>query len=144
LPGDDLLQDARQALPGPGPPVPAGLDRQGLGPQLEQEVLEGAVVAEVPLHLPPLDLVERRLRDEQVPRVHDLAEVPEEEGEQEGADVLAVHVGVRHDDDPVVAQLLKVEFRLDAGPEGGDQHPDLLRREHPVCPCPLGVQDLAP
>ena len=56
----------------------------------------------------------------------------------------AVHVGVGHDDDLVVAQLAEVELVApDAGAERGDQRADLLAAEHPVEPRPLDVQDLA-
>ncbi len=57
-----------------------------------------------------------------------------EEGEQQGADVGAVHVRVGHDDDAVVAQLRHVEVvaasgaaRLaDAGAQGRDQREDFV------------------
>ena len=57
-----------------------------------------------------------------------LRKMAEEEREEERSDVLAVHVGVRHDDDAVVAELGGVEFRIDAGAERGDQDADLLGR----------------
>ncbi len=41
--------------------------------------------------------------------------------------MFAVHVGVRHDDDAVVAQLRDVEIvAADAGAERGDQRADFL------------------
>ena len=56
----------------------------------------------------------------------------------------AVHVGIRHDDDLVVAQLVDVEFiPPDAGAQRGDQRADLLARQHPVEARALDVQDLA-
>src|SRR3546814_4451081 len=68
----------------------------------------------------------------------------EEEGEQQGADVAAVHIGVGHDDDLVVAQLVDVELvAADAGAERGDQGADLLRGQHLVEARPLDVEDLA-
>ena len=67
-----------------------------------------------------------------------------EEGEQQRADVAAVHVRVAHDDDPVVAQLPGVEVVLaDARAERGDHVADLLRGERLVEPRLLDVQDLA-
>ena len=57
----------------------------------------------------------------------------------------AVHVGVAHDDDAVVAQLGDVEVvRAHPGPEGGDDVADLLRGERLVEARLLDVQDLAP
>ena len=51
----------------------------------------------------------------------------EEEGQQQRADMRAVDVGVGHDDDLVVAQLVEVEVvAADAGAERGDQRADLL------------------
>ena len=52
-----------------------------------------------------LDLVERRLGDVDVAALDELAHLAVEEGEQQGADVGAVHVRVGHQDDAVVAQL---------------------------------------
>src|SRR3712207_9458017 len=54
---------------------------------------------------------------------------PEQQGQQQRADVLAVDVGVRHQDDLVVAQLRDVELVVDAGAEGGDHRLDLVRSE---------------
>ena len=65
--------------------------------------------------LAELHLVERRLRDVDVAALHQHRHLPVEEGQQQGADVRAVHVGVGHDDDAVVAQLVGVEvFSADA------------------------------
>jgi hypothetical protein len=58
-----------------------------------------------------------------------LRHLAEEEGEQQRADMRAVHVGVGHDDDLVVAQLVGCRTRpADAGAERGDQRADLLAR----------------
>ena len=62
-----------------------------------------------------------------MPALDQLRHLPEEEGEQQRADVRAVHVRVRHDDDAVVAQLVGVELlAADAGAERRDQRADLL------------------
>ena len=55
------------------------------------------------------DLIERRLGDEDAALADEFGHLAEEEGEQEGADVGAVHVGVGHDDDFAVAELGDVE-----------------------------------
>ena len=55
----------------------------------------------------------------------------EEEGQQQGADVGAVHIGVGHDDDAVVADLLRIHVGF-AGLEsadGGVKRGDFLRRQ---------------
>ena len=56
----------------------------------------------------------------------------------------AVHVGIGHDDDLVVAQFLDVELIApDTGAKRGDQRADGFRRQHPVKTRPFDVQDLA-
>ena len=56
----------------------------------------------------------------------------------------AVDVGVGHDDDLVIAQLVDVELiPADAGAERHDQRADFLRRQHLVETRALHVQDLA-
>ncbi len=74
--------------------------------------------------------------------VDDFAHLPVEEREQQGADVGAVDVGICHDDDLVIAQLVGAEFvGADAGAERGDQGADLLGREHLVHPRALDVEN---
>ena len=56
----------------------------------------------------------------------------------------AVHVGVRHDDDAVVAQLLDVEvLAADSAAERRDHRLDLVAAQHLVEARLLDVQDLA-
>ena len=56
----------------------------------------------------------------------------------------AVDVGIRHDDDLVVAQLVGVELVLaDRCAERGDQRADFLAREHLVEARALDIEDLA-
>ena len=70
--------------------------------------------------------------------------LPEEEGQQQRANMRAVHVRVRHDDDAVVAQLVGVEFlAADAGAERRDQRADLLAAEHLVEARALDVEDFS-
>ena len=90
-----------------------------------------------------LHAVERRLRDIQVAGVDQLRHMAEKEGKQQGTDMRAVHVGIGHDDDPVVAQLLEGEAVADAGAEGGDQRLDRVETQDLVQPRLLHVQDLA-
>ncbi len=56
----------------------------------------------------------------------------------------AIDVGVGHDDDAVIAQLLDVEFFLaDARTQSGNQSADLGRAEHFVKTGLLNVENLA-
>ena len=109
----------------------------------DQVVLERDLVLEILLGLAARHFVERRLRDVEMAALDDLRHLPVEEGQQQGADMGAVHVGVRHDDDLVVAQLLDVELLADAGAERGDQGADLLAGEHLVDAGALDVENLA-
>ena len=102
------------------------------------------IVLHVLLGLAALHFVERRLGDVDVAALQQLRHLPVEEGEQQRADVGAVHVRVGHDDDAVVAQLVGVElFLADAAAERGDERAHFLRREHLVEARLLHVEDLA-
>jgi hypothetical protein len=91
-----------------------------------------------------LDLVQRRLGDVDVAALDQLGHLAVEEGEQQGADVGAVDVGVGHQDDAVVAQLLGLVVVLaDAGAERGDQGGDFLALQQLVEARLLDVEDLA-
>ncbi len=115
-----------------------------LEPGGDQIVLERALVLEILLGLAARHLVERRLRDVEMAALDQLAHLPVEERQQQRADMRAVDVGVGHDDDLVVAQLVGVELvAADAGAERGDQRADLLAREHLVEARALDVEDLA-
>ncbi len=77
-------------------------------------------------------------------RVDQLLHVPEEERQQQRADVRAVHIRVRHDDDLVVAQLGGVEIVFaDARAHRRDQGADFLVAQHLVVARLLDVEDLA-
>jgi len=97
-----------------------------LGAELEEDAVELLVVVDVLLALLALDFVEGRLGDVDVAALDDAFHLPVEEGEEERADVGAVHIGVGHDDDAVVAGLGGVEgglvlARADASADGGDE-----------------------
>jgi hypothetical protein len=97
-------------------------------PRFSRKLSSSMPVLQVLLVLAQLDLVQRRLRDVDVAALHQLRHLPVEEGQQQRADVRAVHVGVGHDDDAVVAQLVDVEvFAADAGAQRGDQRDDGCR-----------------
>ncbi len=144
-PGDAarLLDDVAQVAAGPHL-ARAQRQHRFIETRVDQVVLERALVLEVGLRLALAHFVERRLGDVEVALVHQLGHLPVEEGEQQGADVGAVDVGVRHDDDLVVAQLRQIEVvAADAGAERGDEGADLLARQHLVEAGPLHVEDLA-
>src|ERR1700693_5859473 len=90
------------------------------------------------------DAVERRLGDVDVAAVDQRAHVAEEKGEQQSADVAAVHVGVGHENDFVIAELGGDEIILtDAGAERGDDGADFFVPQHLVVARLFDVEDLA-
>jgi len=68
---------------------------------------------------------------------------PEEEREEQGADVRAVDIGVGHDHDAVVAGLLEIELVADPRADRGDQGLDLEVLQDLVQARLLDVEDLA-
>ena len=95
--------------------------------------------------LAALNFVERRAGDVDVTALHQLLLVAVEEGEQQGADVGAVHVGVGHDHDPVVTEVLHVEvLTLDPQAQGRYQRLDLSVLVDLGVIGLLDVEDLAP
>ena len=79
-----------------------------------------------------------------MPRLDQRLHEPEQQRKEQRPDVLPVHVGVRHQDDLVVAELGDVELVVDPGPERRDHRLDLVVLEDAVDPRLLHVDDLAP
>jgi len=90
-----------------------------------------------------LHAVQRRHRGEHAPGLHEGTHVLEEEREQEGADVGAVHVRVRHQDDLAVAGLREVEGAARAGSDHLDDGGALGVLQHVRGRGLLDVEDLA-
>ena len=88
-------------------------------------------------------LIQRRHADVHVAVVDQLAHVAEEEGEQDAADVHAVLVGIREDDDLVVLQIVHAEVAAVARAQRRDDGADLLVGEHLVDALLFHVQRLA-
>jgi len=87
---------------------------------------------------------ERRLSDEEMTAIDDLLHVAEKEGEQQGADVASVHVGVGHQNDFAVTQLAGVEiFFRDAGAQGGNHGANFFVCKHLVVTGFFDVEDFA-
>ena len=119
------------------------------GAELEEDAVELIVVVDVLLTLLALDFVERRLGDVDVAALDQALHLAVEKREEERADVGAVDVGVRHDDDLVVAGFGGVEAAdglvalADAGAAGGDEGADFLVGEDLVEAGLLGVDEFA-
>ena len=67
-----------------------------------------------------------------------------EESQEQGANVRAVHIGIGHDDDAVIAQLLRLVFILaNTGAQSSNQRDDFLRRNQFVKACFFDVENFA-
>src|SRR5262249_23014636 len=105
---------------------------------------ELALVLDIRLRLAALDAEQRRLRDVDVAVIDHRRQLSVEERQQQRPDVRAVDVGVGHDDDAVVAELLDVEvLRAHTAAKRRDHRLDLVAAEHLVEARLLDVQDLA-
>ena len=110
----------------------------------EQKFVERRVVLDELFHARIVHTVQRRLGDVDKAALHHFLILPEEKGQQQGADVRSVHVGVCHDDDFMVAQLVEVGvFLADTSAHGGDERLHFLVGKHLVKAGAFRVQDFA-
>ena len=99
-------------------------------------------VFEIALLFAVFGFVQRRLGDVDVAAFDQLGHLAVEEGQEQGADVRAVHVGIGHDDDAVVAQFFGIEFFFaDACAQSGNQRGDFLAGQHFFKTCFFDVQN---
>ena len=135
--------DRSSASPKISPPS-ASLHHTRLDGAPDQEPFQLALVLDVGFRAPALGAEERRLRDVDVAAIDELRHLPVEERQQQRPDVRAVDVGVRHDDDAVVAELVGVEvLGADTAAKGRDHRLDLVAAEHLVEARLFDVQDLS-
>ena len=103
------------------------------------------VVLEVIFLFALLDLVQRRLRDVDVSALDQVEHLPIEKSQQERADMRSIDVGVGHDDDAVITQLVRVVLVLaETCSQRRDQRQNFLRADQLFEARPFNVQDLAP
>src|SRR3989339_469097 len=108
-------------------PVGKGHELYAVKPFREQELIQFLVGMQVHLLLVFLHLVQRWLRYIYVAVIYKRRHLPIEERKKQRADMRAVNVGIRHDDDLVIARLLKVElFLADPGSDGRYHGADFL------------------
>ena len=112
-------------------------------PAVEQSVAFAVGVGEFRFGALPFQLVQRRLREEDVTVLDQRSHEPEQQRQQQRGDVLAVDVGVGHQHDLVVAQLGEVEVVVDAGAECGDDGLDFGVLQCAVDAGLLDVDDLS-
>ena len=120
--------------------VQAGIFQRGG----EQVAVQLGIVLDVNLLLAALDFVERRLRYVDMPALDQLRHLPVEKGQQQGSNVRAVDVGVSHDDDAMITQLVGIEVvPADATAKRGDQRANLGGRQHFIEARFFNIKDLA-
>ena len=91
----------------------------------------------------PLELVQRRSSQVHVTVLDQRPHVAEQQGEQQGADVLTINIGIGHQHDLVIAQLGQIKLGANSGTESRDQTLNLRVGQGPVEPSLLHVQDLS-
>ena len=111
-------------------------------PLIDEIILECSFVLQIRLRLAARDFVERRLRNVDVPLVDELRHLPVEKRQQQRPNMRAVDVGVGHDDDLVIPQLVELELVApDTCAQRSNNIRHLFRGEHLVGARPLDVQD---
>ena len=89
-------------------------------------------------------LVERWLGNVNVAPVDELPHLPEKEGQIQRADMRPIHVSIRHDNDAVIPEFLRIKFVFaNTTAEGRHKIADLGRAEHLVEARLLHIQNLA-
>ncbi len=100
------------------------------------------IIFDVLLLLAFFHLVERWLRDINMAALNDFRHLSIEEGQQQRTDVRTVDVGIGHDDDAVITQLVRVVLiAANAAAQRGDQRGNFLRSEHLIEARFLDVED---
>ena len=54
----------------------------------------------------------------------------EEEGQQQSPDMGTIHIRIRHQDHPVIAEFGQVQITVNIGAQGGNQVPDFFMGQH--------------
>ena len=108
---------------------------------LGQIVVKCRFVLQILALLAPGQLIKGWLCDVNMAALNEFPHLPEEKGQQQRADVGAVHIGIGHNDDAVVAKLVRIELLLaDTATQGSDNGSNLRRAQHFVEPGFLNVQ----
>ena len=120
----------------------------------QQETVECGRIFQIQLFFASLHFVKGRLCNVDMATLHQVRHLTVEEGEQQGANVRAVNVGVGHDDDAVVAQFVDIEVVgaalarvcgdfANAGAKRCDQRDNFSAGQQLFVTCFFDVQDLA-
>src|SRR5699024_4491287 len=112
--------------------------------QLRADAVALGVAVRHTAGLAPRQLIERRDGGVDIAVVYQRAHIAEEEGEQQRPYMAAVHVGVRHYDYLVVAELCNIEILAEAGAEGGYNGVELVIAVHLLLAHLFDIQHLSP
>ena len=108
---------------------------------VSEECVFVGVVFEISLFFADHRGIQRRLGDIDMPVLHELAHLAEEESEQQNADVAAVYIGVAEQDDFVVADFVYFKFFAEVGADGVDERLYLFVANHAQGSGALHIQD---
>ncbi len=85
-----------------------------------EERIQFFIVFDVFCFLTVFNFVERRLSNKYMPSFDQFRHLAVEKRQQQGTNVRTVHVGIRHDNDTVITQLVQIKFVSDTRAQGGD------------------------
>ncbi len=118
-------------------------EHRTFNPLINKVFFHLGLIFEIDFRFSARHLIERWLRDIEVPVLNQLRHLPIEERQQQRSNMCAIHVRIRHDDDLVVAQFFEVELvPANACAQRHDKVTNLLASKHPVKPRPFYVQNL--
>ncbi len=119
-------------------------DHDGVGGAFQENLVERVVVFHILQATPFLEAIQGGLRDVDVIAFDQLLHMAEEKSEQQRANVAAVDISIRHQDDLSVAHLGRIEVVLgDARTQRGDHGADFFVRQHFVVAGLLDVENLS-
>src|SRR5580698_3055844 len=119
------------------------LDRELFGIGIPQNRAVVSFAERPPLLFALADTVQRRLRDVDEATLYERPHLPVEKGQQQRSYVRTIDVGIGHDDDLVIAQLLEAELIAEPSSERRDHGTNFFVREHFIQARLFDVDDLA-
>ena len=111
--------------------------------KVDERIGHASIVEHIGCRLSAQDLVERRLRDEDLPLPHELWHLSEQKGQQQRADVRAVDIGVGHDDDAAVAEFRDVKIFSDSALQRLNEDANFFEAENLIQACLLNIEQLS-
>ena len=114
--------------------------RRFLKATFDEIIFPFGLVLQILFGLSPLYQIKRRLGDIEITLLNQLRHLAEKERQQQCTDVRTINIGIRHDDDFMVAGLFDVEFVFaNTRAQSGNQCSDLLGRQHFIKPRPFNI-----